>query len=127
MVGDERTVRIFISSPGDVEAEREKARQVIHELQEQYTGMLRLGDPGVRVSAIGVSRRGFKTPWFMPWFMLVYDPGARDVRPLRIGMAAASWGCDRGHFQDVVHKRVEGGCDERRMAFANDSVKTTER
>ncbi|MFO7902410.1 MAG: hypothetical protein R6U98_07110, partial [Pirellulaceae bacterium] len=42
MVGEERTVRIFISSPGDVEAEREKARQVIDDLQHQYTGMLRL-------------------------------------------------------------------------------------
>jgi WD40 repeat protein len=34
----ERTVRIFISSPGDVVEEREKARRVIDDLQRQFSG-----------------------------------------------------------------------------------------
>lgn len=37
-----RTIRIFISSPGDVEEERERARRVIELLQRQYLGKLEL-------------------------------------------------------------------------------------
>jgi tetratricopeptide (TPR) repeat protein len=40
MGDDPRTIRIFISSPGDVEAEREKARQVIESLQRQYADVV---------------------------------------------------------------------------------------
>ena len=42
MANDPQTVRIFISSPGDVLAERDKAEQVVHELQREYAGHLRL-------------------------------------------------------------------------------------
>ncbi len=37
-----KTVRIFISSPGDVAEEREKAREVIRRLQGRYIGKLEL-------------------------------------------------------------------------------------
>ena len=37
-----KTVRIFISSPGDVHEEREKARRVIEQLERRYAGRLRL-------------------------------------------------------------------------------------
>ncbi len=37
-----KTIRIFISSPGDVTEEREKARQVVRELQRRYLGRLEL-------------------------------------------------------------------------------------
>ena len=37
-----RTVRIFISSPGDVQDERQKARQVVEQLQRRYAGRLKL-------------------------------------------------------------------------------------
>lgn len=37
-----RTVRIFISSPGDVSEERERARQVIESLRRRYAGKLEL-------------------------------------------------------------------------------------
>ena len=37
-----KTIRIFISSPGDVAPERDKARQVIHDLQRRYLGRLEL-------------------------------------------------------------------------------------
>ncbi|OYW30772.1 MAG: hypothetical protein B7Z47_03170, partial [Chthoniobacter sp. 12-60-6] len=37
-----KTVRIFISSPGDVEPERERAQQVIEGLQKRYVGRLTL-------------------------------------------------------------------------------------
>ena len=37
-----KTVRIFISSPGDVAAERERAKQVVEVLQRRYAGRLRL-------------------------------------------------------------------------------------
>jgi hypothetical protein len=38
----EKTIRIFISSPGDVKAERQAARQVIEHLQRKYLGRLSL-------------------------------------------------------------------------------------
>ncbi|MFM7929769.1 MAG: ATP-binding protein, partial [Pirellula sp.] len=38
----EKTIRIFISSPGDVKAERKAARQVIEHLQRKYDGRLSL-------------------------------------------------------------------------------------
>ncbi|MFM7927600.1 MAG: hypothetical protein ACKO9Q_07775, partial [Pirellula sp.] len=38
----EKTIRIFISSPGDVEAERKAARQVIQHLQRKYDERLKL-------------------------------------------------------------------------------------
>ncbi len=37
-----KTIRIFISSPGDVAEERDKARQVVRELQRLYLGRLEL-------------------------------------------------------------------------------------
>ncbi len=37
-----KTIRIFISSPGDVAEEREKAREVIRRLQRRYIGKLEL-------------------------------------------------------------------------------------
>ena len=37
-----KTIRIFISSPGDVAEERDKARQVVHDLQRRYLGRLDL-------------------------------------------------------------------------------------
>jgi WD40 repeat protein len=37
-----RTVRIFISSPADVQEERQKARQVVEQLQRRYNGRLKL-------------------------------------------------------------------------------------
>ncbi len=37
-----KTIRIFISSPGDVAAERDKARKVVEGLQKRYAGRLRL-------------------------------------------------------------------------------------
>jgi len=37
-----KTIRIFISSPGDVSAEREKARQVITQLERRYDGAVKL-------------------------------------------------------------------------------------
>ncbi|WP_024335512.1 nSTAND1 domain-containing NTPase [Desulfotignum balticum] len=37
-----KTIRIFISSPGDVQEEREKAREVIRRLQRRYLGRLEL-------------------------------------------------------------------------------------
>ena len=38
----EKTIRIFISSPGDVAEEREKAREVVRRLQRRYLGRLKL-------------------------------------------------------------------------------------
>ncbi|MEZ5940613.1 MAG: AAA family ATPase [Planctomycetaceae bacterium] len=38
----ERRVRIFISSPGDVHDERERARGVVHQLRKTYAGRLKL-------------------------------------------------------------------------------------
>jgi WD40 repeat protein len=37
-----KTIRIFISSPGDVAIERDKARKVVEGLQKRYAGRLRL-------------------------------------------------------------------------------------
>ena len=37
-----RTVRIFISSPGDVAEERAKARQVVEALQRSYSAFAEL-------------------------------------------------------------------------------------
>ena len=37
-----KTVRIFISSPGDVQEERDRARSVVHQLQRRYAGQLDL-------------------------------------------------------------------------------------
>ncbi|MDQ0290552.1 nSTAND1 domain-containing NTPase [Oligosphaera ethanolica] len=37
-----KTIRIFISSPGDVAVERDKARKVVEGLQKRYAGRLRL-------------------------------------------------------------------------------------
>ena len=37
-----RAIRIFISSPGDVAEEREKARQIIDQLRKRYAGQLEL-------------------------------------------------------------------------------------
>jgi tetratricopeptide (TPR) repeat protein len=37
-----KTIRIFISSPGDVKIERDKARKVVDWLQKRYAGRLRL-------------------------------------------------------------------------------------
>lgn len=42
MAAAPKTIRIFISSPGDVAEEREKARLVIDRLQPRYAGRLRL-------------------------------------------------------------------------------------
>ena len=42
MANDPQTVRIFISSPSDVLTERQKAKQVIAELQREYAGRLPL-------------------------------------------------------------------------------------
>ncbi len=36
------TIRIFISSPGDVQEERERARSVVHQLRRRYAGRLDL-------------------------------------------------------------------------------------
>jgi len=35
-----KTIRIFLSSPGDVAEEREQARQVINALKRRYAGWL---------------------------------------------------------------------------------------
>jgi hypothetical protein len=40
MTSPHRTIRIFISSPGDVAAERDKARRVIDDLQRHYSGAI---------------------------------------------------------------------------------------
>lgn len=37
-----KTVRIFVSSPGDVGAEREKAREILKHLQVEFSGVLQL-------------------------------------------------------------------------------------
>ncbi len=37
-----KTIRIFISSPGDVQDERERARSVVHQLRRRYAGRLDL-------------------------------------------------------------------------------------
>ena len=37
-----KKIKIFISSPGDVAEEREKAREVIRRLQRRYLGRLEL-------------------------------------------------------------------------------------
>lgn len=37
-----KPIRIFISSPGDVAAERDKARKVVEGLQKRHAGVLRL-------------------------------------------------------------------------------------
>ncbi len=37
-MGAMKTFRIFISSPGDVDKERDKAKQVIADLQRRYDG-----------------------------------------------------------------------------------------
>src|ERR1035437_10052014 len=37
-----KTVRIFISSPGDVAEERDRARQVVEQLRHRYTGQFDL-------------------------------------------------------------------------------------
>src|SRR6188472_2432064 len=37
-----RTIRIFVSSPGDVQDERNRARQVIERLRRRYVGRLQL-------------------------------------------------------------------------------------
>jgi WD40 repeat protein len=37
-----KTVRIFVSSPGDVGAEREKAREIFDRLQVEFSGLLRI-------------------------------------------------------------------------------------
>lgn len=37
-----KTIRIFISSPGDVGAEREKAREIFDRLQAKFSGVLRI-------------------------------------------------------------------------------------
>jgi hypothetical protein len=37
-----KTIRIFISSPGDVQEERERARSVVHQLRRRYSGRLEL-------------------------------------------------------------------------------------
>lgn len=37
-----KSIRIFISSPGDVAIERDKARKVVEGLQKRYAGQLRL-------------------------------------------------------------------------------------
>lgn len=37
-----KTIRIFISSPGDVQEERERARSVVHQLRRRYAGRLDL-------------------------------------------------------------------------------------
>src|SRR2546426_10584153 len=37
-----KTVRIFISSPGDVQEERDKARTVVAQLQRRYASRLKL-------------------------------------------------------------------------------------
>ena len=37
-----KTIRIFISSPGDVQEERERARSVVHQLRRRYAGRLEL-------------------------------------------------------------------------------------
>jgi formylglycine-generating enzyme required for sulfatase activity len=37
-----RTIRVFISSPGDVAEERERARSVVHQLRRRYAGRLDL-------------------------------------------------------------------------------------
>ncbi|HMO15164.1 MAG TPA: PQQ-binding-like beta-propeller repeat protein [Pirellulaceae bacterium] len=37
-----KTIRIFISSPGDVQEERERARGVVHQLRRRYAGRLEL-------------------------------------------------------------------------------------
>ena len=37
-----KKVRIFISSPGDVQDERDKARKVVRRLQRRYIGRLEL-------------------------------------------------------------------------------------
>ena len=39
MPDSQQTVRVFISSPGDVSDERDQARRVIHSLQRQYPGV----------------------------------------------------------------------------------------
>lgn len=38
----EQTIRVFISSPGDVQDERERARNVVHQLRRRYAGRLDL-------------------------------------------------------------------------------------
>ena len=40
--GNSQTIRIFISSPGDVAAERDKAKQVVAQLQKWYGPAVRL-------------------------------------------------------------------------------------
>src|SRR5688500_12063674 len=37
-----KTVRIFVSSPGDVATEREKAREVFERLQVEFSGVLQV-------------------------------------------------------------------------------------
>ena len=37
-----KTIRIFVSSPGDVQEERERARSVVHQLRRRYAGRLDL-------------------------------------------------------------------------------------
>jgi hypothetical protein len=37
-----KTIRIFISSPGDVAEERDRARQVVEQLRRKYAGRLKL-------------------------------------------------------------------------------------
>ncbi|MDB6148351.1 MAG: hypothetical protein JWO45_2015, partial [Spartobacteria bacterium] len=37
-----KTVRIFLSSPGDVGAEREKAREIFDRLQVEFSGLLEI-------------------------------------------------------------------------------------
>lgn len=37
-----RTIRVFVSSPGDVAAERDRARQVVQGLRRRYVGRLDL-------------------------------------------------------------------------------------
>ncbi|MDF1811737.1 MAG: hypothetical protein P1V20_05970 [Verrucomicrobiales bacterium] len=63
-----RLIRIFISSPGDVREERERARQVVESLRRRYAGRLDL-----RPSALG----GFTAPGGY-----VFSTGIDQIRPL---------------------------------------------
>jgi hypothetical protein len=56
-----KTIRIFISSPGDVVEEREKARQVVRDLQRRCLGRLEL------IPVLGERRNISFAAWRLLW------------------------------------------------------------
>ncbi len=87
-----KTLRIFISSPGDVAEERERAKQVIEQLRRRYTGRLELrpvfwedmplqGDMSFQEGIdVVLSDHGVGIAIFILWSRLGSPTGPRVIR-----------------------------------------------